>query len=893
MSFNKRSISSRKKALRSVAGKRFSRLWILVLTLIVIVVTGGGIIGVSAMYGTYRGILETSPDIGTIDVSPKGYSTFVYDNKGGKIATLVSTDSNRIPVDETGIPDNLANAFVAIEDERFYQHSGIDIPGIFRAAYVGLTSGFDFTEGASTITQQLIKNNVFTNWTNETTQDRIKRKIQEQYLAYELEKNMHKSEILLNYLNTINLGHNTLGVEAASQRYFDKHAADLTLAECAVLAAITQNPSAYDPIVFPDDNHERQKVVLEHMYSQGFITKKEYTEALEEDVYAKIQNINKDKEKVDNRVNSYFVDALIRQVLRDLKDEDLIVDKSFNNGNPLTDDEAYALLYSGGLRIYSTQDPKIQAIVDKQCSENSGNYPEDTLYYLNYALTVTAPDGSQTNYDSNSLESWFLDRDESYSILYKSKSRAKEDVEAFRKAVVGPEDTYEENYELAPQPEISVTVADQKTGYVVAMLGGRGEKEASRTLNRATDTTRQPGSTFKVISTFSAALDSARAKDVNGMPFTLASTQVDEKYAYDNGVEVHNWYEKEEKRYRGIQTMRNAIRDSLNIVTVKFLTQITPRVGFEYAENLGINTLVDDEEINGKIFSDVNQTLALGGITFGVRNIELNAAFSTIANGGEYIVPRLYTKVTMVNESRDSHGGVTEAETVLLDNTKPEKERVLKKTTCWLLTSAMKDVVKEPGTGTPAYFSTTAIAGKTGTTEESNDVWFSGYSPNYTATVWAGYDNNTKLNKTEELLAMTIWRQIMSNIDANKKYSDFERPKGIVEKVVCAETGLLPVSKYCSHTYTEYFVKGTEPTATCYLGSKKKKEEEEKRRKKEQEEKEEAERKAREQKEKEEREKKKNEEEEEEEDEEDGKTNRGTSRPGRSSRDEEDEDEDE
>lgn len=339
--------------------------------------------------------------------------------------------------------------------------------------------------------------------------------------------------------------------------------------------------------------------------------------------------------------------------------------------------------------------------------------------------------------------------------------------------------------------------------------------------------------------------------------------------------------------------MRNAIRDSLNIVTVKFLTQITPRVGFEYAENLGINTLVDDEEINGKIFSDVNQTLALGGITFGVRNIELNAAFSTIANGGEYIVPRLYTKVTMVNESRDSHGGVTEAETVLLDNTKPEKERVLKKTTCWLLTSAMKDVVKEPGTGTPAYFSTTAIAGKTGTTEESNDVWFSGYSPNYTATVWAGYDNNTKLNKTEELLAMTIWRQIMSNIDANKKYSDFERPKGIVEKVVCAETGLLPVSKYCSHTYTEYFVKGTEPTATCYLGSKKKKEEEEKRRKKEQEEREEAERKAREQKEKEEREKKKNEEEEEEEDEEDGKTNRGTSRPGRSSRDEEDEDEDE
>lgn len=820
MIFNKKNISGRKKSLQAKSGKRISRLKVLIATILLVIIAGTGVIGVCAMYGTYKGILEVSPDIGTIDVSPKGFSTFVYDMAGNETAKLVSTDSNRIPVDQSGISEDLAHAFVAIEDERFYRHRGIDIPGIFRAVYVGIRGGLDFSEGASTITQQLIKNNVFTDWTNETTQDRIKRKIQEQYLAYQLEKTMPKSEILLNYLNTINLGHNTLGVEAASQRYFNKHASELSLAQCAVLAAITQNPTAYDPIVYPEGNRERQEVVLEHMLTQGYITQEQYDSALAEDVYTEIASVNVDKEKVDNRVNSYFVDALIRQVLRDLQDEELnLVD----DGMAWTEDQAYGMLYSGGLRIYSTQNPVIQSIVDKQCSEDSGNFPAGTTYYLNYALTVVSPDGTETNYDSNNLEAYFRERDDNYSILYTSRSRAKEDVEAFRKSVVGPDDWYDENYELAPQPEISVTVADQNTGYVVAMLGGRGEKEASRTLNRATDTMRQPGSTFKVIATFAAALDSDRAKDRYGNRFTLASTQVDEKFKYDNGVEVHNWYEG----YRGTQTMRSAIRDSLNVVAVKTLTDITPKLGYEYAEKLGINTLVDGEEINGQIFSDANQTLALGGITYGVRNIELNAAFSTIANGGKYIVPRLYTQVI------DQQGRV------VLDNTDPDKERVLKKTTCWLLTDAMKDVVKK-GTGLAADIGTTACAGKTGTTEESNDVWFAGYTPNYTATVWAGYDNNTKLAKDEESLAMIIWHQIMANIDVNKHASDFEKPDDITSAFVCDDSGLLAVEGYCKdHAHTEYFVKGTEPTSYCPTGlkkkqkadDKKKKEEEEKKRK--------------------------------------------------------------
>lgn len=875
MVFNKKNLNRKKRELHARGEKRFSRLKILAATILLAAVAGVSVIGASAVYGTYKGILEVSPDIGSIDVSPKGYSTFVYDKAGKTTATLVSTDSNRIPVTREGIPLDLEHAFVAIEDERFYEHRGIDIPGIFRAIYVGVTNGFDFSEGASTITQQLIKNNVFTNWTSETTQERIKRKIQEQYLAYQLEETMDKSEILLNYLNTINLGHNTLGVEAASQRYFDKHAADLSIAECAVLAGITQNPSAYDPIEYPENNRERQEVVLDHMLAQGYITNEQYQDALKEDVYKTIDSVNHEKEKVDNKANSYFVDALIRQVLRDLQDEDLMKDSTLNNGEPLTEAQAYSLLYSGGLRIYSTQDSSIQAIVDKQCGEKSGNFPRDTKYYLNYALTVTAPDGTQTNYDSNSMQAYFMEKDEDYSIMYTSESRAKEDIEAFRKSVMGPEDSYEDNYELAPQPNISVTVSDQDTGYVVAMLGGRGEKEASRTLNRATDTTRQPGSTFKIISTFSAALDSKDAKK-NGSPYTLATTQVDEQYAYKNGVEVHNWYEG----YRGTVTMREAIQDSLNIYAVKTITEITPELGIKYAEKLGINTLIDNEEINGEVFSDANQTLALGGITYGVRNIELNAAFSTIANGGKYIEPRLYTKVTRVTESKNAKEGTNEQqeEVVLLDNTDPEKERVLKETTCFLLTSAMKDVLTK-GTGMVANFTTTDVAGKTGTTEESNDVWFAGFTPNYTATVWAGYDNNIKLSKEEESLAMIIWRQIMSNIPANKKASEFKKPSGITTAYVCPDSGLLAISGYCPHAYNEYFVKGTQPTTYCYVGQKaKKKAEDKKRREEEQRKKREEERRR---------------EEEEEEEEERREAARKAAEKKKSSRDEEEDEEEE
>ena len=771
MNFGRRGIRNRQDYLASKSRKRMKKILLGVGQLLLVGVVGLCVAGVSLGVGVFRGVIDSAPNQTVIDVSPKGFSSFVYDADNNQVAKLVSADSNRIPVSGDMITDDLAHAFVAIEDERFYEHKGIDAPGILRAAVIGVTSG-NFSEGASTITQQLIKNNVFTSWTNETTVERIKRKLQEQYLAIELEKTMSKDTILLNYLNTINLGHGTLGVEAASQRYFDKHCNELSVSECAVIASIPQNPTQFDPVVYPEQNAQRREVVLQYMLDQGYIDQEQLTAALGDDVYTRIQEVNIRKQVEDNQINSYFVDALQNQILKDLQED---AGKSA--------EEAYALLYSGGLKIYSTLDPEIQAICDEECSEDSGNFPDNVKYMLSYKLSVINEDGTTSNYDSNSLANWLIEQDWDADLMYSSKDDAYGDIEEFRKSMIANPDKqkYTESVSLAPQPEISLTIEDQSTGHVLAMVGGRGDKSANRTLNRATDTLRQPGSTFKIITTYAPALETGQ--------FTLASSEDDAPYSYDSGVPVRNWY----KGYRGLSTLREGIVQSMNIVTVKVLSELGPRVGFDFAQQFGISTLVDGVEINGSMFTDVNETLALGGITYGVKNIELNAAYATIANGGVYVEPKMYTQVY------DHEGNL------LLDSSKTAAtRRVLKERTAWLLTSAMEDVLTN-GTGRSADFGSTMTAGKTGTTSDENDVWFCGYTPSYTATVWVGYDNNEDLTTSEEQgLAKTIWREVMQELPGNQEWQDFNRPDGIIQRTVCQVSGQLPLSGVCP-SVTEYF----------------------------------------------------------------------------------------
>lgn len=728
-------------------------------------------------FGVYKGIIDSAPAIEAMDVIPTGFLSTVLDTEGNTTATLVASGANRVYVTIDEIPKDLQHAFVAIEDARFYEHNGIDVKGIIRAGVKGILSG-RFSQGASTITQQLLKNNVFTTWTTDKGFAKVVRKLQEQYLAIELEKKVNdKDWILENYLNTVNLGQNSLGVQAAAKRYFNKDVSELTLSECAVIAGITKSPEGLNPISHPEKNAERRQDVLEHMEEQGYISKEQKEEALADNVYKRIKKVNTEKTEQSAHINSYFVDELTNQVI-----EDLQTIKGY------TEAEAYKALYNSGLTIYSTQDPAIQAICDEEVN-NLANYPTAPQISFNYRLTVQKPDGSFANYDEHTMLAYYQSANKDYDINFATEEEAWAAIEAYKAEVMEPGDTIVEggeyvNYTL--QPQAALTIIDQSTGEVKAIVGGRGDKVANRTLNRATDSARQPGSTFKVLAAYAPALDGA------GM--TLASVEDDAPYEYANGTSLRNY----DKRYRGFTDFRTAITYSINVVTVKCLTDIGIDNGYSYLEDFGFTTLTDSDRV---------QSLALGGLTKGVTNLELTAAYAAIANHGEYIRPRFYTKIL-------DHNG-----DVLIDNT-PQTNQVIKDTTAWLLTDAMRDVITT-GTGKLCGFEGMELAGKSGTTTKNRDTLFAGFSPYYSCVVWGGFDDNTPQSGGTTSYSKLIWKAVMQRLHENLEYKDFEKPRGIVECSVCKKSGKLAKEGLCdcdprgSQVRTEYFALGTEPTEYC------------------------------------------------------------------------------
>ena len=748
-----------------------------------------GVVGVSTVVGAVKGILASAPDISAVDVIPTGYSTTVLASDGSEIATLVAEGSNRRSVTLDEIPKDLQHAVVAIEDERFYEHNGIDLKGIARALVADLKS-MDFTQGASTITQQLVKNNVLSEqWESENTGDiskiekmerQVQRKIQEMYIAVELEKKVDdKDWILENYLNSINLGNNTLGVQAAAERYFGKDVSELTLSECAVIAGITKNPSGYNPILYPEQNAKRRKMVLDAMLKQEYITQKQYDEAMADDVYDRISEHNSGFE---TSMNSYFVDSVIDDVFNDLV-----------NVKGYSESDAYKAIYQGGLTIKSTQDLNIQKICDEEVA-NASNYEVGTKYSFILSFQVKKADGSFKTYTNQTMLSYYKakNKNQDYSINYSSEEACRDAIAEYEKDVLEKGDKLVDNSEyifITAQPQVAMTIMDQSTGEVQAIVGGRGDKAGNRTWNRATKTTRQPGSTFKIIACYAPALDAG------GM--TLASVEDDAPLTV--GSKTYNNYDH---TYKGFTNLRTAITRSMNIVTVKTLQEIGVDLGYQYAEDFGFTTL--DE-------NDKNLGISLGGLTKGVTNLELTSAYAAIANQGEYIAPSFYTQVL-------DHDG-----NVILDNTKTKEcHRVIKEETAWLLTDAMKDVMTA-GTGTRAYFGNgMAQAGKSGTTTSNRDALFAGYTPYYTCVVWGGYDDNSKqMGGAGTSYPKNLWRSVMKRVHENLESKDFEKPKGITQATVCSKSGLLPKDGVCENDprgslkYTEYFASGTTPKEEC------------------------------------------------------------------------------
>lgn len=812
MNYGKYSISKKQKdfASRKVMRTRKVNLkWFKALLIILIVACCASIVGVFLFINS---ILYSTPTITADDVSPVGYKSYIVDEDGVVLETLLEAGSNRIFVDIEDIPQDLQDAFVAIEDSRFYDHNGVDIIGIMRAGMVAITTG-NFSEGASTITQQLIKNSIFDDFmSEETLYDKFERKIQEIYLALELESILSKETILEDYLNTINMGSNTLGVQASSLRYFDKDVSELTLSECAVLAAITNSPESYNPITYPEANAERREKVLDDMKSAGFITQAEYNEAMAdtEDVYARIAAVNALYTESSSSPYSYFTDLTIEAVLEDLQEE-----------LGYTYSQAQTLVYSGGVTIISTQDTDIQEIVDTELSDDS-NFPSNVGWNLTYAITIIREDGTTENYWTTHFSNW---SEEYYGrsdpLLYWDYDEIEPDIELYKETLnITDGDTVYESLDIVAQPQAAFVIIDQSTGQVKAIAGGRGEKTTSLSYNRA-DEPRQPGSTFKIVSTYAAALDTGVV--------TLSSVIKDEEIQYTTGGTVNN----ANNTYKGNVTVRYAIYNSTNTIAVKTYYAIGFETAWEYLMKFGFTTLVhpDDSTTN-----DSGAATALGGLTNGATPLEMAASYAAIANDGVYIEPTLYTQIL------DSNGDV------LLDNT-PDSWTVIQESTAWLLTDALQDVVTM-GTGTKASIGTQAVAGKTGTTSDSKDLWFVGYTPYYTACVWFGLDQPYSMSTLgwNSGYHMYLWSNIMEQVHEDLPIAYFEMSSDVSLYTICSSSGLLAVTDKtvlisemedaeeileslgdiditdyldiltgtvtCSRT-TEYFADGTQPTEYC------------------------------------------------------------------------------
>lgn len=666
---------------------------VIFLLVIIFIITGAGA-------GLFFAYIKDAPAFDPEKLKPIETS-FVYDDNGQVIAELHG-EQNRIPVEISEVPEHLKNAFIAIEDQYFYQHRGINIRSIIGAIWTDLQHG-KYRRGASTITQQLVKLAFL------SPEKTLKRKAQEAWLAIQLERHYTKDQILEFYLNQVYFGHSAYGVESAAQVYFGKNVSDLTLAESAILAGIPKSPKYYSPYLNYDNSKKRQKIILDTMASLGFISQEEADNAKNEEI-----NLVGLKTAVADYKAPYFTDHAIQELVE-------LLQKKFG----FTENEAYNKIYNDGLKIYTTVNMDIQRATE-QALANPNNYP------------------------------------------YTTKNK---------------------NGQL--QPQAAAIITDPHTGHIKALVGGRDHKQKLG-FNRATQALRQPGSAFKPIVVYTAAID---------MGYTPATVVDDAPITYSI-TSGQTWTPRNYSRnYKGLTTIRKAIADSVNVVAVKVFEDIGIDRGIEYAQKLGIKNLVTDGSRN-----DRHLSTALGGITKGVTPLELLSAYGTLANDGIHIEPTSIKKVI------DKNGRV------LIDN-KPQKNAVISSQVAYIMTDMLKSVITE-GTARRLSGFPFPVAGKTGTTSDVKDVWFVGYTPKFAGVVWMGHDDPKRMRNVGGR-PIEIWKQIMTVAHKNQPKTDFVKPKGIVGPIsVCIDSGKLP-TRLCTidprgnRIKSEYFIEGTEPISRC------------------------------------------------------------------------------
>ncbi len=682
--------------------RRRIRWWRLLLVVVVVVALVGAGLGAGFVLSAVRAMPEIA------DVRPEAQITsYVYDVHGEQVAPLHGPE-HRIMVEHAEIPDVVREAFMAIEDHRFYDHFGLDLYRIVGAAWNNLTGGP--LQGGSTISQQLARNawpiGMEQTWT---------RKIQEAVLALQLERAYTKDQILTMYLNQINLGHGAYGVQAAAEIYFDKDVADLDLAQAALLAALPRAPSVYSPYVNPDLASQRRSVVLANMVREGFIDEDQKEQAQKQPIeLAGLENRQE-------AVAPHFIDYVLSQLLERYPSD---------------------VIYGGGLKVHTTLDPEIQTAAEESV-----------------------------------------------------KTHLLEDF---------PQGAYDKDL------QIGMVIADPHTGHIKAMIGGR-QHTSMLEQNRAWQTYRQPGSAFKPIAVYTPALEEGwtPATVIDDSPVDVRIEETGQRFTPRNYSES-GW---PLGAYRGLTTMREAIRRSVNVTAVRALMDLGIDKGLDAAERMGFSKLITSGPQ-----SDRGPSLALGGLTEGASPLEMTLAYSAFAAGGVKPEPIAITKIV------DRHGNV-------LEENSPQRSVVTSPEAAYLMTDMLRSVVSDRrsgwesnwGTGDRARFSAEwPIAGKTGTTDDIKDLWWIGYTPEYVGTVWLGFDQPEDIAKVvgrsmpSGLYPVLIWRDAMEPIHEGLEITDFERPDGMVEKTVCIKSGKLP-GEHCptNKQRRELFHEDNVPTEKC------------------------------------------------------------------------------
>lgn len=736
-----RSNPKNKKRRKRKRGGGFFKVFLAIAVIIGFAVGGAGL-------GMVFGILNGTDMINTQDVTPESFTSIIFDAKGEEFDKLHG-DENREYVKLAQIAPYMQKAVIAIEDERFYDHNGIDFRGIMRAVVENVRH-LSFSQGASTLTQQLIKNEKL------QAKKTLDRKIKEQYLAVNLEKSLvkqlgskkaAKDYILELYLNTIALSHGLNGVESAAQYYYGKNASELSLAESAVIAGITKNPSVYAPDINSEKSKERQTTILKKMLDLSYITQGEYDQAVAEDVYSTLVG-SKTENDTQKANHNYFVEAMIAQVANDLVEK-----KGYKKA------QAYDLIYSGGLQIYSTMDATMQDAMEVAFNTDSLFPASDGTLSVTYLISVM----DTTNPDTNSNQSHYE---------RKTTVTSEDQVDAFVESVQKEllDDTHTlvlDKVTTSRSLQAAMVIMDQHNGQIKALVGGRGQKPGDSVFNRATQALRQQGSAMKPLASYAPAIDMGLL-----MP---GSVIMDEPVTYGSWS-PRNW----NGRFLGPCTVRQGIRDSMNILAIKTFMMVGAESSFKYMENFGLSTLVE---------ADKAATTALGGLTQGISVLEGTAAYAAIANGGIYNEPQYYTVIY-------DHDG-----NVLLDNSKIDTHRVIKETTAYMLTDMMKDVITGGGsaTGRKAAISGMTVAGKTGTTNDTKDLTFYGYTPYYTAGIWMGYDT-AKIIANGGSAHLNIWRTVMSQVHQGLSNKSFPQPSGLVTQTYCSACGGI-ATDLCSQDY--------------------------------------------------------------------------------------------